>query len=72
MDYRDLAHRLVWTFIQAFTGALIASGALESVDLTVLEAAAIAGLGDVLVVIKEFARKQLGIRCAVGDRIGHR
>lgn len=58
MDWRDLTHRLVWTFVQAFCGALVAAGLLD-LDIGVLEAAAIAGLGDVLVVVKETARAQL-------------
>lgn len=58
MDYRDLAHRVFWTFVQAFVGTITAA-ALLNLDLGVLHAAAIAGLGDVLVVVKEVARQQL-------------
>jgi len=54
----DLAHRTLWTFIQTFTGVLVATSMLN-VDMTVLAAAASAAIADVLVVVKEYARRQL-------------
>jgi hypothetical protein len=54
----DLAHRTLWTFVQTFTGVLVASSILD-VDMTVLAAAASAAIADVLVVVKEYARRQL-------------
>lgn len=67
MDLQDLKHRVVWTFVQAFTGSLSVTSLTDSLldlDLglltVVLMAAATAGVGDVLVVLKEYARQQLG------------
>jgi hypothetical protein len=57
----DLAHRTLWTFVQTFTGALVASSMLD-VDMTVLAAAASAAIADVLVVVKEYAKRQLAGR----------
>ena len=58
MNLTDLAHRTLWTFIQTFTGVLVASG-LFDLDLGLLHAAAAAAIADVLVVVKEYARHQL-------------
>jgi hypothetical protein len=57
----DLAHRTLWTFVQTFTGVLVASSMLD-VDMTVLAAAASAAIADVLVVVKEYAKRQLAGR----------
>jgi hypothetical protein len=54
----DLAHRTLWTFIQTFTGVLVASSMLN-VNMTVIAAAASAAIADVLVLVKEYARRQL-------------
>lgn len=76
MDLHDLTHRIIFTFIEAFTGTLISLGAadyLADLDLgatvVALVAAAGAGLGSVLVVIKEYARRQLTTRH--GNRNDH-
>ena len=58
MNLTDLAHRTLWTFIQTFTGVLVAAG-LFDLDLGLLHAAAAAAIADVLVVVKEYARHQL-------------
>jgi hypothetical protein len=58
MDPKDLAHRTLWTFIQTFTGVLVASG-LFDLEVGLLHAAAAAAIADVLVVVKEYARTQL-------------
>jgi len=58
VNLTDLAHRTLWTFIQTFTGVLVASG-LFDLDLGLLHAAAAAAIADVLVVVKEYARHQL-------------
>ena len=58
MNLTDLAHRTLWTFIQTFTGVLVASG-LFDLELGLLHAAAAAAIADVLVVVKEYARHQL-------------
>jgi hypothetical protein len=58
MDLTDLAHRTVWTFVQTFTGVLVASGMFD-LEVGLLHAAAAAAIADVLVVVKEYARTQL-------------
>ena len=55
----SLAWRAGWTALQAFLGALTAAG-LGVVDLDVAGAAAIAGLGGALSVVKSFASQRLG------------
>jgi hypothetical protein len=55
----DLGHRSLWTFIQTFTGVLVASG-LFDLEVSLLHAAVAAAVADVLVVVKEYARTQLG------------
>ena len=59
MDPKDLAHRAFWTFVQTFTGVLVASGMFD-LEVGLLHAAAAAAIADVLVVVKEYARTQLG------------
>lgn len=54
----DLLERMVWTFVQAFLAALTANG-LNIVDLGGWEAAAIAGLGAVLSLLKSVAAHRL-------------
>lgn len=66
MDLADLGHRIVWTFVQAFVGTLTSlsiADVIVELDLAagamVLLAAIAAGVGDVLVVVKEYARTRL-------------
>lgn len=54
----DLAHRTLWTFVQTFTGVLVASSLLD-LNVNLLAAAVAAAVADVLVVIKEYARRKL-------------
>jgi hypothetical protein len=56
LNLADLAHRTLWTFVQAFLAMLIAA---QVIDLAVLHAALIAGGAASLVPVKEYARKQL-------------
>ena len=58
MNLTDLAHRTLWTFVQTFTGVLVAAG-LFDLEIGLLHAAAAAAIADVLVVVKEYARHQL-------------
>ena len=58
MNLTDLAHRTLWTFIQTFTGVIVAAG-LFDLELGLFHAAAAAAIADVLVVVKEYARHQL-------------
>jgi hypothetical protein len=59
MNLPDLAHRTLWTFLQTFTGVLAAAG-LFDLEVSLLHAAVAAAVADVLVVVKEYARTQLG------------
>jgi hypothetical protein len=58
MNAADLGHRALWTFIQTFTGVLVAAG-LFDLQIGLLHAAAAAAIADVLVVVKEYARHEL-------------
>jgi hypothetical protein len=60
MEMTDLGHRTLWTFVQTFTGVLVASGIFD-LGVGVLHAAAAAAIADVLVVVKEYARHQLEV-----------
>lgn len=54
----DLAHRVVWTFLEAFTGFLVAAP-MVGLDLEVLQSAAGAGVAAVITFVKEAARRRL-------------
>jgi hypothetical protein len=54
----DLAHRMLWTFVQTFLGTLTASSLLD-LKVGIVAAAAAAAIADVLVIVKEYARHQL-------------
>ena len=56
MNLTDLAHRTLWTFLEALVAVLIAA---QVIDLAVLHGAAIAAGAAALVPIKEYARLQL-------------
>lgn len=70
MNYGDLIHRVVWTFIQAAVGVLTSIN-LTGINLdagkTAAATAAAAGIAAVLVVIKEFARSQLSTTPPAGE-----
>ncbi len=55
-ELHDLAWRAMWTFVQAFAGGLVLGPVL---DVDALSAAAIAGGGAVLSLVKTVAAKQL-------------
>jgi hypothetical protein len=55
----DMAHRVLWTFVEAFAGFLVAAQVI-SFDLSAVQSAAGAGIASVLVVVKEYGRRQLG------------
>jgi len=57
-DLKDMLERTAWTFIEAFIGALTVAP-LVGVDADTVQLAAISGASAALVVIKEFAKKQL-------------
>jgi hypothetical protein len=56
MNLHDLAHRTLWTFVEALVAVLVAA---QVIDLAVLHGAAIAAGAAALVPVKEYARKQL-------------
>jgi hypothetical protein len=56
MNLTDLAHRTLWTFVEALIAVLIAA---QVIDLAILHGAAIAAGAAALVPVKEYARAQL-------------
>jgi hypothetical protein len=56
----DLAHRTLWTFVQTFTGVLVASSLLD-LNFDLIAAGVAAAVADVLVVVKEYARRKLEV-----------
>lgn len=66
MNARDFLERLVWTFVAAAGGALIAP-AVFGFDVSALEAAAIAGVGAVVNAVTQFARWRLSVLPAPGE-----
>ncbi len=57
-ELKDMLERALWTFIEAFIGALTISP-MVGVDANALQIAAIAGGGAALSVIKTFAKKKI-------------
>tara|TARA_R100001460_G_scaffold74118_4_gene115171 strand:- start:6414 stop:6605 length:192 start_codon:yes stop_codon:yes gene_type:complete len=57
-ELKGLLEKVVWTFIEAFGSALLVGPALD-LDISAIQAAAIAGGGSVVVILKEYAKKQL-------------
>ena len=55
---KDMLEKTIWTFVEAFIGALVVSP-LVGGDANAVELAAIAGGGAALVVVKEYAKKQI-------------
>jgi hypothetical protein len=53
-----MLERTLWTFIEAFLGALVVAP-LVSLDANTLELAALAGGGAALAVVKTYAKKQI-------------
>ena len=58
MDYKDMLEKTLWTFVEAFIGALTVAP-LIGVDASALQLAAMSGAGAALVVVKEFAKNQI-------------
>lgn len=56
--WKDLVERLLWTFVEAFIGALLII-AIADVDLDALEAAGAAGIAAVLSALKSTAAAQI-------------
>jgi len=57
-EYKDILEKTLWTFVEAFIGALTVAP-LVGVDADTVQLAAISGASAALVVVKEFAKKQL-------------
>tara|TARA_B100001250_G_scaffold71155_1_gene57487 strand:+ start:4900 stop:5082 length:183 start_codon:yes stop_codon:yes gene_type:complete len=58
MEYKDMLEKTLWTFVEAFIGALTVAP-LIGVDASALQLAAMSGAGAALVVVKEFAKNQI-------------
>jgi hypothetical protein len=64
LDLRDLGHRALATFIEAFLGVLLAvaladATSVVAIDASALDAALVGGLASVAVLLKEYARAYL-------------
>ncbi len=57
-DLKKMLEKTIWTFIEAFIGALTVAP-LVGVDASAVQLAAMSGAGAALVVIKEFAKKKI-------------
>ena len=57
-ELKGMLNKTVWTFIEAFIGALTVAP-LVGVDASAVQLAAMSGAGAALVVVKEFAKKQI-------------
>ena len=57
-EYNEILEKVLWTFVEAFIGALTVAP-LVGIDAGVVQLAAISGASAALVVVKEFAKKQL-------------
>ena len=57
-DIKLMLEKTFWTFVEAFIGALIAAP-LVGIEASTVQLAAMAGAGAALVVVKEFAKKQI-------------
>ena len=57
-ELKDMLERTIWTFVEAFLGALVVAP-LISVDANTLELAALAGGGAALAVVKTYAKNQI-------------
>jgi len=57
-ELEDVAHRVLWTFIESFAGFMLAAE-VASFDLELLHSAAGAALAAVLTVAKEYGRRRL-------------
>ena len=55
---KDMLERTLWTFVEAFLGALVVAP-LVSLDANTLELAALAGGGAALAGVKTYAKKQI-------------
>jgi hypothetical protein len=57
-EYKVILEKTLWTFVEAFIGALTVAP-LVGVDANAVQLAALAGASSALVVVKEFAKKKI-------------
>ena len=57
-ELKGMLSKTLWTFVEAFIGALTVAP-LVGVDASAVQLAAMSGAGAALVVVKEFAKKQV-------------
>jgi hypothetical protein len=57
-EYKVVLEKTLWTFVQAFLGALTVAP-LVGLDVNAVQLAALSGASAALVVVKEFAKKKL-------------
>jgi len=57
-EYKVVLEKTLWTFVQAFLGVLTV-GPLVDVNAELWQLAAMSGASAAMVVLKEFAKKQL-------------
>jgi len=57
-EYKIVLEKTLWTFVQAFLGALTVAP-LVGLDINAIQLAALSGASAALVVVKEFAKKKL-------------
>jgi len=60
---KDMLERAIWTFIEGFAGVLVTSSVL---DVTVIEAAALAGIMAVVSLVKSIAVSKVGAQTPQG------
>ena len=58
--YRDLAERVVATFIGTFVAALVSSGPVNLTDLSTWQSAGLAGLGAATALVKGAVARTVG------------
>jgi len=63
-DLKSMLNKTLWTFVEAFIGALTVAP-LVGVDASAVQLAAMSGAGAALVVVKEFAKKQISVPAKV-------
>jgi hypothetical protein len=57
-EYKVILEKTIWTFVEAFIGALTVAP-IVGVDADAIQLAAIAGASSAMVVVKEFAKKKI-------------
>lgn len=58
--WKDALERVLWTFVEAFFGALLLDGIATGISLGLAEKAALAGLVAAFAVVKTVAASRLG------------